>query len=388
VDTAPAAPEGLLFPELEWVRLEGLPEHCVVERAVDTASAFDVEWLDCPEGIAGCRYMRVPERPEEVLILNQHGGTFNGAEAILRFSYRVFTSAQPADQMVHFVIGAESGVRWAFRNYSSDPETVCLLGAVTMHPEVVSFTVHTTSPLRSHVFHARWDELDTIRSPWAIVDGIIQTAAVSPTTLAGETGGGPVYVIEEGRVRRIDATAEFRGIPQQMHVIGRVALWEDWPGLTGTRLVGATIDDGPFELVAPAGWDVKRTFKRTDGLVAWTQSRNRPPDGGPYEENELWTADLRGRDIVEIRRRVIDVDHVFLPLDGPGLYGDHRAVFDLDDPDGVTRYSMELPDSVRLTKLLATSPEELFYRAGVDGRFTFVRLRRDAFLTDGEIVEP
>jgi hypothetical protein len=114
-----------------------------------------------------------------------------------------------------------------------------------MHPEVVSFTVHTTSPLRSHVFHARWDELDTIRSPWAIVDGIIQTAAVSPTTLAGETGGGPVYVIEEGRVRRIDATAEFRGIPQQMHVIGRVALWEDWPGLTGTRLVGATIDDGP-----------------------------------------------------------------------------------------------------------------------------------------------
>jgi hypothetical protein len=49
---------------------------------------------------------------------------------------------------------------------------------------------------------------------------------------------------------------------------------------------------------------------------------------------------------------------------------------------------MELPDSVRLTKLLATSPEELFYRAGVDGRFTFVRLRRDAFLTDGEIVEP
>jgi hypothetical protein len=369
------------------VRLEGLPEHCVVERAVDTASAFDVEWLDCPEGIAGCRYMRVPERPEEVLILNQHGGTFNGAEAILRFSYRVFTSAQPADQMVHFVIGAESGVRWAFRNYSSDPETVCLLGAVTMHPEVVSFTVHTTSPLRSHVFHARWDELDTIRSPWAIVDGIIQTAAVSPTTLAGETGGGPVYVIEEGRVRRIDATAEFRGIPQQMHVIGRVALWEDWPGLTGTRLVGATIDDGPFELAAPEGWDVKRTFTRTDGLVAWRQSRNRAPDFGPYEENELWTAEIRGTTLTESRQRVIDVDDL-IPIDGADLYGDNGIVFDLDNPAGATRYEITLPDSVRLSALLATSPEELFYRAGVEGRFTFVRLRRDVFLTDGEIVEP
>jgi len=394
-DTAPDAPNlrppGLLFPDLEWIALEGLPDHCVVDRAADPTEVFDVEWLPCPDA-PGCRHMRSPEPAAEIRP-RSFAGTYDGEQAYLHFWYRRRVregEPRPSGQFVQFLVGAESGPVLAIRVWTLDTDKVCSFGAMATHPEAAAFRIFTSSPDRSHVYHAPLRDIGGVSAPWAVVSAFLQSSAVSPTTFVAETGGGPLVIIEGDQVRRVEPTPEIFGIPQIVHVVGHLALWEDWPGLTGTRLVGATLDDGPSVLWGPEGWDVKRSFVRPDGLVAWTQSRGRPPEGGPYDENELWTAQVTGTGLTDVRRRVRDVDGL-VPVDGPDLHGHGRltrssSVYDLDGE--VTRYALDPPsDSVMVGILVASSPEELFFKGTVDGLGTFIRLERAVYLVDGTVPE-
>lgn len=343
------------YPEAGWVPLPGLPDGCVVERAEVPERVFVPEWEPCPAPLEACEVLAFPEDDGRERRILANRGSHDGERGYVVFSERPV----PGPGRWVTVLAATSGTpagAWRFPDRSAGGG-LCGVVRFGLAPNAAAFGLNISGdppPRQVRVYHAPLSEIGSRTEPDVVLGSsdiggrFSQHVQTSDTTVGIELQpAGRVLIVEEGEARVVEPTAEVGGAPQNVAVLGRHVLWEDWPSTAGVRIAQATIDAGPSVYLAPDGAEV-RSFDADGGRMAWLQAYGPKPEGG-YDRLEIWTAmhtpdpaDLTPTKVTELPARV--GENVAGEFYTDILFTDGRLSLVMYDLTDGRRKTLALPD--------------------------------------------
>ncbi|MCB9600100.1 MAG: hypothetical protein H6721_00695 [Sandaracinus sp.] len=331
--------------EAGWVALPDVPLGCVVERATHPERLFVPRWNSCGEG---CEYLAPDERWAWSVSSGSGGSDATNTLLVLIAEERSIVDAPRTTAVVDL---RRNQVVLALRERSLRPRpgTVCAVNRVGYSDGYVAYPLlfvdTEAGEEHSWVFHGPVETMHDVDEPVLKLDGedlpgfgnVLQSTFASPTTAAFEVQPlGEVWIVEGGEVRRrAGIGSAVPGNPQNVALVGRRALWNEWR--TDVRIAHATFDEeaAVFHEVGGA-----RVLFATDGIdLAWVQAYGWTGSGfsGPIE---LWTARYRD-DSIEPRRVIDRYEHSSLGVVGGGLWvagaGDDESRILVDLETGARR---------------------------------------------------
>jgi len=370
----------------EWVGLPGLPDGCVVERALRPGVLFAPEWTAC-----GDSCLRLVHEGEVLRTFSSRAGAYDGA----RGYFVVVQSGVVAPGRIVILARTDGPALAAWRGPPASEPGVCQVGPVGLNATHIAFGIRVTvdRTREFHVFHASIPEARTVEEPIVVVDESLigRSGAnyfdLSSTTVAAQIQpGGFVLLLEDGAVRRLAGpTSEVPGSPHNVHVVGRAAYWVEWG--RPHRLGYGSMELGTRLLHEAPPADVF-AFGADGTAMAWTEVHDWMPPDGTYSRVELWTAppatdpgDLAPRLVRELdirtEARVGDGVYALIRQDG----GHRLELYDLADG---RRRTFEAPPATGFSfDPLYVSDEEVLLLVIADGGRTLFRIDPSALPYDG-----
>lgn len=194
----------------------------------------------------------------------------------------------------------------------------------------------------------------------------LQDAEVSDTTAIFQVQPlGEVWIVEEGVLhRRAGVRSAVPGSPQEIALVGRHAIWNEWRN--DVRIAHATADEAASVYLSVEG---KRVTVATDGVdLAWLQGPW-TPGVGFSESPELWTAPYVRNPADLAPRRVLERfdDGTLVGVIGAGMWaegGNEVTLIDLET--GIRREIAQPPLALFLGHPRWVTEEEI----GISGRWS------------------
>lgn len=327
--------------EVRWERYPGLPDECIIERAVDPSEVYISQWEPCPGAEDHCERLVVDWafqiwRPYSARSGNSHTGEYGYWR--MRLEYPGTGSLPPPDVMVLPTTRGSPLIAYKYER--------CAMGTAMSEDTIAHmiFDFRAAEP-RGFIYFGSPEQASALDMPSAVINveetGVtgLQEPVVTPDQLVGVVQPGNfLYAIRRtGETRRIDAHRPTSGI-QTPRLVGDHLLWKEY----GARWsVVHEAEDGTIEpFIEPHDADV-REFKSDGARMVWVQSY--PPGGGArYVRHEIWTAPyVRSPADLDGARRVLTIEDQRHPLAGGRLRGD-RYVFTRRTVDG--SFTLELVD--------------------------------------------
>ena len=357
-----------------WVPLPGLPEGCVIERAEHPEVLFTPEWESCGDG---CE--RLALEPARQRAFGSDAGAHDGDTG-----YFTLIRGGALGEHRIVVVGRTEGPPIAgWRSIVIEGGSVCDLDPVALHSTHAAAATRVYDEMRPRfdaIYHAPLAMIGAATEPVAVLDAmwlpggnVIQNLATSDTTVAGEVQlAGYIAVAEDGALYRlIDASSAVRGIPQNVHVVGRWVYWGDYDAPRRIARGSATV--APEVYLERPGADMMGM--RIDGeWVAWQEG----PAGGPYTAMELWAAPYAEDPSALSPRRVRALGGFSSQSTlGAGVYAvmSSSVQIDLYDLTDGRKRTYRAPAGVGMTAPLYVTADEMLVPATYPGeRRTLLRI--------------